>query len=711
MKKSNPKVIIITVGLFLFIAIIILNVFYISMTKKHLRTGIDVIEFQKNKALFTVVEKARRGTIYDRNGEVIAQDIERYQLYIVLDESLKEVVTKKPLYVVDKEKTATVLNQHLGIPVEEALKYMNRKDAKQVEIGVYGKSLSKETKEALEKTALPGLRFTQVLERVYPTGKFASNILGFARYNTEKNRIVGEMGIEQYLDNYLVGEDGLKEYKVGKNGQVIPGQEKVLKSVRHGNDAYLTIDKNIQEALENVVEEDDKLDRWIVVANAKTGEILGVATSTGFDLNKKNITKYTNVVADTSYEPGSTIKVFTYAAAIDNNTFPEDKGFVTGPYHVGYNGQGEIVRINSEKNAINTIYDAQKKQYGTVNLKEALARSLNTVTTELLVSHLKFKPFTQYFDKFQLYENLKIPGINTVAGIRNFKGPIEMINTAFGQGSSTTALNIVQAFSGVLNKGVMSKPYIIDFVVNPTTSEKLYQNTPVKTQILKQSTADKMIEYLKEPMNPEYGTARGYRLSDINVIGKTGTGEFVIDGKYSKNTFIYSTILAAPAENPEIILYYAQKTPTTTQMNREKIKSALRLALDTLKTDKQLVLQNKKEFKIQPMQNFVNHTIKYATERANKISNNVQVIGSGESVIAQYPSQSEEIISNRKIFLFAGGIIRMPNMQGWTYKDVATFSRLSGLGITIKGSGSVVKQNIPQNTTLDQKSDIIVELK
>lgn len=711
MRKSNPKVILITIGLFLFVALIIGNVGYVALAKKHLRTGTDIIAFQQNKALEEVEEIGKRGTIYDRNGEVIAQDIERYQIYLVLDKSLVDVASKNPLYVTDIKKTAEVLNKHTGIPIEDATALLSNPEAKQVEIGTYGKSLTKETKEAIEKEELPGIRFKQVMERVYPSGYFMSNILGFARYNSEKGRIVGEMGLEAYLDEYLKGENGLKQYTIGKYGQIIPGQEKTIKLVKNGNDVHLTIDKNIQSALESLLKEEDNIERWAVVMNAKTGELLAGGSSTGFDLNKKDIKSYTNMIADVSYEPGSVAKVFTYATAIDTNNLDESKTVASGSFYVGLDDYGNPIRLPSSAGSINTIKDAFNANYGYITYKQGLAYSTNTTAVDLLVNHIKSKTYVEYLDKFKLYEDIGVQGISSVAGFKNTSGPLEIVNTAFGQGSSTTALNLVQGFSAIVNNGIMSKPYIIDYVVDPYTNKKAIENKPVHTEVLKSSTAEKMNEYLRAPVEEDYGTVRHYRLNDIKILGKSGTAELVIDGRYSDNIFINSVMLAAPADNPEIIMYYAQKSNVFDRPKYDKVKSTLKVALDKLLINNNSKVDQNKDFTVTNMPNLINHTLDYATSRLENSHINQIIIGNGNTVIKQYPLENEILVNDRKVFVYTGGAIVMPDMSGWSYKEVVAFSRLSGIGIQIKGSGQVVSQNVPSNTTINSDSQIEVELK
>lgn len=710
MKKSNPKVILIALGLFLFILIIAMNVGYVTLAKKHLRTGVNILDFQKNKALAEVVEMGKRGTIYDRNNEVIAQDIERYQIFLVLDKNLVSVVDKIPLHVVDIEKTADVLNKHLGIPKEEAIKILSQSELKQVEIGEYGKKISKETKEAIEAEELPGVRFKQVLDRVYPSGHFSSNILGFARYNGKEDRIVGEMGLEAYLDDYLKGSDGLKRYKIGKHGQIIPGEEETVRVAQNGNDVHLTLDSNIQSSLETMLHEDTSIDRWAVVMNAKTGELLAAGNSRDFDLNKKDIKNYNNIVADVSYEPGSISKVFTYSAAFDTDNVDESLQIETGKFYVGLK-DGVPYRASSSEDAINVIKDATAHgEY--VSYKKGIALSTNTTAIDLLVNHMKRNIFLDYLDKFELYKNIEIEGINSVAGVQNTKGPLEMVNTAFGQGSTTTAMNIVQGFSAIVNNGIMSKPYIIDYVIDPKTKEKKKETVQVHKEILKKSTAEKMNDYLRAPIEEPYGTGYMYRLNDVKILGKTGTAEIVVNGRYSDDTYIKSVMIAAPASDPEVIIYYAQKSGLYYPMKADRIKDLVKISLDTLSIEakKEEKAGETSDFNVSTMPNFINHSLNFIEEDLQKMHVEVIKIGDGERVIAQYPNINDDVPSKRKVYLYTGGAIVMPDMKDWTYKEIVQFSRISGIGISIKGSGLVKKQNIAPKSTINKESDIVVEL-
>jgi Cell division protein FtsI/penicillin-binding protein 2 len=291
---------------------------------------------------------ARRGTIYSRNNEVLAKDVNSYTVIAYLEES-RTTDIKNPHHVVDKEKTAELLSPLINMKKETILSLLNtmvetcnedktkctKKAPYQVELGPGGRGITELLKEQIEKLELPGIDFIASTKRYYPKGEFLSYTLGYAK--KVDNQYQGEMGLELYYNDELTGKNGYKEYQSDLYGYQITNRPSVEKKSIPGNDIYLTIDDNIQmftESARRIL--DSSNPEWAVIAvvDAKTGEILGLSSSPGFNNNTLNIKSYYDPFVSYEFEPGSTMKTFSFMAAIENGVYNEDEKYKSGSIKV-----------------------------------------------------------------------------------------------------------------------------------------------------------------------------------------------------------------------------------------------------------------------------------------------------------------------------------------------------------------------------------------
>ena len=271
---------------FLFV-VLSLRIAYLSLSEEV--DGINLQEFASKRTTRKEVIPASRGTIYDVNGKVLAQNVYSYTLIAYLEESRGE-----GNYVSEKEKTAKSLATVIDMDKDSILKLLN-KNVYQTEFGTKGKGLTELTKEKIESLNLDGIDFLEDQKRYYPNQDFLSYTIGYAKQDKEGN-IIGELGLEALFNKELTGTDGYRFYQKDLKGYKIAGTyEEVVESV-DGYDIYLTIDADIQMRLEEAVElAEDKYDFEqlnIVVAEAKTGKILGITTTPSFDPNIRDIKNY-----------------------------------------------------------------------------------------------------------------------------------------------------------------------------------------------------------------------------------------------------------------------------------------------------------------------------------------------------------------------------------------------------------------------------------
>ena len=525
--------------------------------------------------------KAKRGTIYDRNGQPIAEDATSYSLYAELGKDYIGLNNKK-LYVQkeDHEEIAKILKKYANIDESLTLKQLSKVVKKNqngkyygsTEFGINGKNLSLETKtnieKALEKEGIVGIYFNEHPDRMYPNGKFASYIVGYAQpenADEEDSKLTGEkgMGIENAYDDILKGTDGKKYFQKDSKGNELPGSIIVDKKAVDGKDIYTTLDSNLQLRLEEVM--DDVYEKSVpdnmtaVLMNAKTGEILAGSQRPTFDpQTKEGLYKkegqadpvWQNMLIQTPFEPGSTMKVFTVAAAIDSGNLDENETFPSGSIDV-YD---------------RTINDWKPEGKGMLTYRQALAWSSNVGMVRL--EQKMGTTWQEYLNKFGFGKSTESGLPFEEPGNIQDQNPVDTAMSAFGQAIGVTNFQMMQGFTAIANNGTMLKPqYIKKITSNDGEDEKVYGPQEIG-QPIKESTADKVLDYMKDTVDdPIYGTGYGtYNIDGVNVSAKTGTAQIFDENILltGPNDYLYSVVQIAPTEDPEYIMYVTMKRPTIT---------------------------------------------------------------------------------------------------------------------------------------------------
>lgn len=722
MKRANRKIVWIMSVIAIACSLVVGNAIYTMATGTHLRSGVNIKESWTGAENQINEVVADRGKIKDRNGNTIAEDLETYSIYAIVSSSRKS--GDEIQYVKNVDKTAKQLAPYLNMEETEIASILQRAidhDQYQTEFGARGRNLKSAVKEEIESLELPGIEFSKSSVRYYPSGKFASTLIGFATYDENENRQVGQMGLEAFMDQKLKGVNGIERYKQTISGAQL-GSKYVEKQAVDGNDVNLTLDKNVQLALESALAQtmtDFNCKRaWAIIMECETGRILGWSGYPTFNLNEKeDIESYLDLPSSFNFEPGSVMKAFTYAAAINEGVYDGDALVQTGTFNWYYDAENDdIVRTNEAQPGYWSIHDALGKNWGMISFDKALTYSANTAICQLLADYLDPDVFESYLDRFGFFKEVGVYGVSEGTGEKNFTYPVEKLTTGFGQGSSVTALQLMQAYSAIFNEGKMVKPYYIDSVVNPYNGEVLYKGkTEITGEPITADTAAQMVELLDAVVNSEDGTGRKYAMDDVRVIAKTGTAEIAENGKYNASVYINSVMAAAPKDDPKIMMYYAFESDQYLTYTGDNFKQAFREALVAVNAmggvthdESDNSYTNWQEYS---MPAIVNHSLDYANQKLEGMDVNIVMIGNGSSVVKQYPKAQEAIITKQNIFVVTeGDNIVMPNMNGWTLKDVMTFQELTGIEIKVSGSGSVTAQNVAQGATINSESDISVTL-
>ena len=706
------------------IMLLVTDVFCVAIGKTHPNSGTDLNLYVDSSNTVVDYTKAMRGNLYDRNGNVIAQDTRTYNIVCILDES-RPSIDGEISYVKDKETTASALSKILMIDYDKVLALLNQ-DVYQTELGNAGRNLSKNTKDEIEALQLPGIEFTDSIQRLYPNHTFASNLIGYAIAD-ESGSTVGQMGLELYLDSYLSGQDGKRVYQVDKNGYVLPGMKEENVSAVNGNDVYLTLDVSIQQALETAFKEtEEKFNAtsvWGGVMELDTGKVVAWGQSPSFDPNSlENITNYNNIGSQSAYEPGSTMKTFVWAAAINEGKY-DGSALADGNEFCWTSDADNNPSKTSQDNAMGAcIYNANRKKWGTVTLDDGLVYSLNSVAATIETEVITPAIYEQYLDDFGFFQKVDIDGLPESEGIKQFTWPADKLSLSYGQGSTVTMLQMFQAYSAIFSDGSMVKPYFVESIRDPyDSSNVIYQaETEVTGNPITEESAKKIQSILYEVVNRSDGAARFFKIPECELIGKTGTAEVAgTDGKYESGRNIASVMLAMPADDPKVLVYYAFDAAYTVEMATytEPQKSLLRKiaqvygfsqddsSVAVVTTDENADV----ELVETSMPSLLNHTVEYARNQLEGSNTQLIVLGGGNNVIDQYPKTSDTLTSGDRVFLLTdSNSFEMPDLTGWTRKDVAALWSITGFGFELSGEGVVTSQSVPSGITVTKGTTIQV---
>lgn len=698
MKRKNNTInvskIIFVVLVFSFLAIVI-KLSLVSLKKT--TNGVDLTAFVENRNTETEVLKAKRGSIKSSDGEILAQTINSYTLIAYLSES-RTKDPDNPQHVVDKEATAKALAPILGTTEEYILSRLNQ-EAYQVEFGTSGKNLSTITKNQIEDLALPGIDFIESNKRYYPMSNFASYIIGYAKSNDDGN-IVGQMGIEAYFDDELQGVDGYTIYQKDAYGYTMPNTTTVTEEPVQGKDIYLTIDSKIQLFVENGIQEiskDNNMD-WLTfsVMDAKTGAIVASASNPNFNLNTlADIKSYLNPLTTYTYEPGSTMKIFSFLAAMENNVYDGSKKYKSG-----------TIKIDDA-----TIKDFNGKGWGTITFDEGFAYSSNVAATNLAKELGREKLYNYYASLgFGRQTGVTLP--NEAQGDIDFTYRTEVATASFGQGITTTPIQNLQALSILANDGVEIQPYIVEKVVDSETGETTYQHerTELGTKASKENI-DKMLSLLHDVVYSGKTDAKYYESDNITLVGKTGTAQITgSNGGYLSGKYDYVRSFAGvfPYENPQYIIYVSVKRYDGVYREFAEMVKKVVEEIAKYKNLTELIEEVDTD-KIITLDNYISSDIQSVEEKLKKINLSVVKLGNGKYIINQYPNKGTVVLAGSKLFLKTNGPeYTMPNITGWSVSEVNTLCKLLGLKLKSNGYGKVKSFSIAEGTKIVNGSSLEV---
>lgn len=696
-KNKNATAKIFTLIFFLFIFVLILRLGYLCLTGKV--DGINLKNFANKRNTKKETLYALRGNIYDVNGDVLAQTINSYTIIAYLDES-RSKDSKVPLHVVNKEDTAEKLATVLDMSKEQILERLNKK-AYQVEFGSKGKGLTELQKEAIENLNLSGIDFITTHKRYYPNNNFLSYVIGYTS-SDENGNMKGLMGIEKQYDEKMTGTNGFVKYQKDLNGYKFPNSNEIRKEKIDGNDVYLTIDSNVQMSLETAINkaQNESSANWIVavVADAKTGKILGSATSPSFNPNTKDIKNYLNPLVSYTYEPGSVMKTYSYMAALENNPTwdPYNTNCETGPYEIGDD----------------TVRDWNKTGWGLIPYSRGYTLSSNTCVANMIKNYLSKQKLMDYYKKLGFGQKTNIDLPNEYTGKVKFKYDVEVVNAGFGQGITTTPIQQIKALTAISNNGVILNPYIVSKTVNSSTKEVTYK-AEVKEgeKVASTETINKIKDLMYRVVNSDSSETTGskYKMDGYDLIGKTGTAQIANPrtGKYYDGKYDYITSFSGmyPKDDPKVILYVAFQRSYNSNVLPQTVQTIVRDTAKYLGIFEEAPEINK-EVTTYKLGSYKNKTTESVKQTLDKAGATYVIFGDGNKVISQYPNKNSKVSTKDKVFIFTNGTITMPDLTNYSVKEADVVLSKLGIKHTINASGYIGYQSVGVGTVINSDTEV-----
>ena len=628
-RKIHTRIKIIMIVIILLFILIIGKVFYIQVISYNKLNSYANSLWSRNLPI-----EANRGIIYDRNGVVLADNLTTTSLVFI------------PNQIEDKEKTAKLISEILGTSYEDMLSHVSKKSSIE-RVHPEGRRLDFEVADKIASLNLPGVYLVKESKRNYPFGTTLSHTLGFVGIDNQ-----GLSGLELMYNSYLTGSYGAIKYYSDAKGTRLNLAE-VYEQPQDGVNMTLTINYDIQASLEreldNAVLKYNPDQALGIVMDPNSGEILAISSRPNF--SPSDYQNYTveeinrNLPIWMTYEPGSTFKIITLAASLeekvvdlDNDTFTDTGGIVVegATLHCWkHGGHGYETYLQVVENSCNP---------GFVNLGLRLGK-------EKLFS---------YIDKFGFGEKTGVDLNGEANGIIfnvDKIGDLETATTAFGQGVSVTPIQQITAVSAAINGGTLYKPYIVKSLNEPETNSVILENKKeVVRKVISDETSQK-VRYALESVVTN-GTGRPAFIDGYRVGGKTGTAQKVKDGRYMIGNYIVSFIGFLPADDPQVIVYVAVDNAKGVTQYGGTIaapiaKNILKDAISALNIQKREGASEKKynylDRKYATIENVVGMTPSEAIKALKPFK--VEFSGTGSTISYQSPSAGERIYEGETVRL------------------------------------------------------------
>jgi penicillin-binding protein 2B len=491
----------------------------------------------------------------------------------------------------------------------------------------------------------------------------------------------------------MKGEPGSIVSEKDGFGYDIPHGDITYIPVVDGNHIKLTIDQNIQvymeQAMRKAYEQYEPKAMTAVAVDPNTMEVLAMASLPTYDPNRywEKVENMTNAAVLSVFEPGSTFKIVTLAAAVEEGLFDPDATYMSGSIQV----PGATIR------------DHNRSGWGEITYLEGVKRSSNVAFVKLGYEELGPEKLTAYIRNFGFGEPTGIDLPGEASGIVAMRYPAEYAAATFGQGVAVTAIQQIAAVSAIANGGKLMKPYLLKEVIDSDTGEVIESFGPkVVRQVIREETARETALYLEQVVSDlEIGTGRRAYIEGYRVAGKTGTAQVVVDGKYAEDRWVASFIGFAPVENPKIALIVIAAEPKINDYRdagnvvgpvfKEIMSKSLHyLGIASGAPAGGIVTISSGQ---EQVPNLVGKTRVGAKNEAERHSVELEVLGNGDKVQAQFPEAGTVVGPGQKVYALTDPPERIafPDVTGRSKRDVLQLCSLLNFACTLHGSGYVVQ--------------------
>lgn len=671
-----------------------------------------------------------RGSILDRNNQVLAISTTVYN--VALDSlQLAEVAELSPE---EQEKTLTTLceyfpeldyntlKQYVTINPETGELYMNNHWKYLV------KGIERSVKEELEAMNLKGVYFEKSSKRSYPLNSSACHLVGFTRGDAQ-------WGLEGYYNSYMEGTPG-RSFILYNGADSVVHQDYDAKD---GDTIITTIDYNIQKIAEEVVAETAA--EWsaknvaAMVMDPYTGEVYAMAESHSFDLNNPNEipewetdTKYTenwdqlsseeqleylntmwkNFCVSDTYEPGSIFKPMLVAAALEEGVITPNSSFQCNGYTDigGYRIKCHLV-----------------SGHGNINVEQIMAQSCNMGVIQIanLLGADKFYEYQREFG-FGDYTGIDLPG--EAAGQLHSKesiGPTELATMSFGQTFNCTSIQVIAAFSSLINGGNLVKPHVVSQIVDADGNVVLENDTEVVRRVISEKTSAYMRTALKATV--ENGLAKKLQIDGYSIGCKTGTAEQ--GSRTNDDLWALSNMSYFPAENPKYIVFtvinqpsdYVEGVQTPTPMTKKLIEGIIKY--DNLEPTQPVEDEaNLSQNKTVTVADYTDSVIFDVIGDLDGKELTYKVVGNGNTVVNQVPKGGTTVDVGSEVILYVQrseedtGTVSVPNVVGKNYEQAETTLTNAGFTVAFEGnqSGTVTAQDPKYGVSVAKGSEVMLTL-
>ncbi|CAM4446742.1 penicillin-binding transpeptidase domain-containing protein [Paenibacillus phoenicis] len=645
---------------------------------------------------------ATRGTITDRNGDVLAVDAPAYTVAVN-----PELINKYGL----QDEVVEGLGKVLGKDESELRKIVNAKKESgeyytQREVRNEGwkidqdlknqvQALIDELKEKHSKLQDVGIYLIKDQKRYYPNQSLASHVLG---YIDREGKAVS--GIEAYFDEQLKGVDGSLEYKRDGRGIEIPKASEIYNPPKNGDNLKLTIDYTIQYYIEQAMKEAydqlQPISMTVIAADPKTMEILGMANMPTYnpneywaDVDQKN---FYNHAIKSVYEPGSTFKIVTLAGAVQEGLFNPNATYKSGS-----------IRVPGQ-----TIHDLKRSGWGEITYLEGVKRSSNVAFVKLGYEMLGPERLKTYVDQFGFG---KKTGIELPGESKGIVDPVQQADFAamsYGHGKLlVTPLQQIVAVSAIANGGKLMEPHIVKSITDPQTGETVETKPKVLQQVISPDKAKEVGTYLEQVVSDQkIGTGRHAYIEGYRVAGKTGTAVKVVNGQYDYTKQVVSFIGYAPVDDPKIAVIVLIDEPKDSELGggaaaapvfKQIVNQTLQYMGVPKKIEGSASGNSSKTAASGPKVPDVGGLpVQQAKDKLSASRISYATYGKGDTIISQFPKAGTTLKSGQFVYLLTekGSDINVPNLQGESLRDALELLSVLQIPVTANGEGYVVSQEV-----------------